>query len=313
MAGFLQLLGRHSAILLAISLAFGLLMPGIAGLFRPLLTPSVFVMLAFAMTRVDLSATKSHIRKPGMLLATLFWINIVLPVCFGLAVWIIGEEKLGLGLALAIVLIGAAPPIISSPAMSYLLALNGALSLTFLLLSTALTPLITPAMTGLFIEGEMPLSPLDLAERLAYLIGGSFVVAFILRRFMGLERIQKSQGVFDGLNVFLMIIFAIALMDGIGAKFLEDPLKLLGFIVLAFAFAFGMFALTTAVFWRHDRTFATTIGYSASFRNIALAVGALGIAVPDDTWTMFAMIQFPIYICPLLLKPICRHLLADRS
>ncbi len=312
MTGILELLGRHGATLLIASLVFGLLLPEVADLFRPLLTPSVFAMLAFAMTRVDLSEAKSHIRKPGMLLATLFWINIVLPICLGLAVWTIGEDTLGLGLALAIVLIGAAPPIISSPALSYLLGLNGALSLTFLLLSTTLTPLITPGMTGLWIEGDMPLSPLVLAERLAILIGGSFIVAFALRRVIGLKRIQKSPGVFDGLNVVLMIIFAIALMDGIGAIFLQDPMRFLGFIALAFTLAFGMFAITTAVFWRHDRTFATTVGYSCGFRNIALAVGALGVAVPDDTWTMFAVVQFPIYICPLLLRPVCRKLLAGQ-
>ena len=45
------------------------------------------------------------------------------------------------------------------------------------------------------------------------------------------------------------------------------------------------------------------LGFSAGGRNIALVIGALGASVPEDTWLFFAVLQFPIYCLPAVLKP----------
>ena len=107
-----------------------------------------------------------------------------------------------------------------------------------------------------------------------------------------------------------MGIFAIALMDGIGARLLADPLYALGFIAFVMALSLVSIAATTALIWAAGRSFASTIGFSAGGRNIALAIGALGAGVPEDTWLFFAVLQFPIYCLPGMLKPVYDRLLA---
>ena len=49
------------------------------------------------------------------------------------------------------------------------------------------------------------------------------------------------------------------------------------------------------------------IGLLAAFRNIGLVMAALGASLPDMAWFYFAMVQFPIYLLPLLLKPLARR------
>ncbi len=307
---FIEMLGRRGAGMLAAGLATGLLVPPLSELMRPLLTPAVFALLAVAITRVNLGELRMLLRRPVLLGLSLLWMLLAIPIIAGLVVTWIGEARLGTGLTLAIILISCAPPLVSAPALCDLLKLNGSLSLTLLLISTALTPLVTPLMTGFWVSGDMPLSPLDLGQRLFVLVGGASALAFAVRRWLGPPGVERNQPVFDGLNVLFLIIFAIALMDGIANRLIEEPVRFAGLAALSFSLALGMMAATTVLFWRTEPQRALSIGYTTGFRNIALAVGALGAAAPDDTWLMFAVGQFPIYLGPLILKPVCRRLLA---
>lgn len=168
-------------------------------------------------------------------------------------------------------------------------------------------------MVHLWMGPDFAISPVDLGLRLTLLIGGSWLVAFAVRRYFGRPGIERNQGVFDGLNVVLLVIFAIGLMSGIGARFLAEPGHFLMLVAIIFTVTLGMGAATAALFWRMGPKLAGTIGYATGYRNIALAIGALGGAVPADTWTMFAVIQFPIYLSPMMLKPLCKWLLPKQG
>jgi hypothetical protein len=49
-----------------------------------------------------------------------------------------------------------------------------------------------------------------------------------------------------------------------------------------------------------------------SQRNMGLMVAATDGILPGTTWLYFALSQFPIYLSPLLLKPIVERLIAQR-
>ena len=68
-------------------------------------------------------------------------------------------------------------------------------------------------------------------------------------------------------------------------------------------------ALSTLLFWWSGRVLASTVGFSNGNRNMALVLGALAGNVPEHTWLFFAVAQFPIYITPMLLKPVYARLL----
>lgn len=312
MVALLEALGRRGAPILAAGVFIGLALPDLAAFMRPALTPAVFLLMALAMTRVRTDQVRHHLARSKLLIAALIWVAVVLPALIGLTLLGIGPNRVGIDLTLGIVLLTSAPPIFSAPAIMYLLGLDGALSLALMLIATSLTPLIAPAAVELFAGPGIPLSPYVLFRNLALLVGGAYIFAIVARRIMGPAKLEASQGIFDGLNVTLMLIFAIALMDGIGARFIAEPVRFLSFVALVTGIVAIMMAVTMALFWRTGAKTALTIGYSAAFCNMALAVGAVGGAVPDDTWTLFAVNQFPIYFSPMILGPICRRLL-DRT
>ncbi len=305
-------LGAHGTRILPISLFVGLAWADLAALLRPALTPMVFIMLTMLIVRVDLQKARQHASRPALPLLGLIWAIVAMPLLFGLGISLAGS-MLSAGLALALVFWASAPPLFSTPALAYLLRLDPALALGFLLVAVAAHPIVTPFFTALLTDGAATISAAELAWRLALLVFGAILIAAGIRRWAGYKRVSDFSTSFDGLNVICMVIFAIALMDGIGARLLADPIYALGFIAFVMALSLLSIAVTTALFWRAGRSFASTIGFSAGGRNIALAIGALGANVPEDTWLFFALFQFPIYCLPAMLKPVYDKLLCENE
>jgi len=311
----LNWLAARGTLLLPISLLLGLFWPDLAALLRPLLAPTVAFMLAVLMTRVDADAALAHIKNPLVPILGLIWACVVIPVLFAGALWLL-DVAMGVsfsaGIVLALFFWASSPPIFSSAPLSYIMRLDGALSLGFLLAAIFIHPIVTPFFTAAFTSGAVSLSPVVLSWRLAVLIGGAAICALAARKWLGPKRLRELGPAMDGLNVLSMIIFAIAIMDGIGARLLENPVfaaSLMGFV---FVLALLVHVITTALFWRNGKKLALTLGFSSCGRNIAMAIGALGTTVPPDTWLFFAIIQFPIYCLPAFLKPIYDRILPHR-
>ena len=47
-------------------------------------------------------------------------------------------------------------------------------------------------------------------------------------------------------------------------------------------------------------------------RNIGLMMAATGFGVPELAWLYFAVAQFPIYLLPVVLKPLVRRFIGSR-
>jgi BASS family bile acid:Na+ symporter len=125
---------------------------------------------------------------------------------------------------------------------------------------------------------------------------------------MGRERRVAAGGLFDGLNVIIMLVFAIALMAGIPDRVMAQPGYALALIVLATAIHLLLNLASFVLFRMTGMQRALTLGYTHAGRNIAVVMGVLGSAAPPDAWLFFAMLQFPIYCLPMLLKPLYRKL-----
>ncbi|MGI9415051.1 MAG: sodium:proton symporter [Hyphomicrobiales bacterium] len=306
MARILTWLGAQGTVVLAGCIFIGLALPGLADFVRPAFPVAVFSLLAIAMIRADVSAARAQLRRPLTGLAALIMMMAVTPLAIAAGFQVFEPTP---AIALAMVFWATAPTTVSSPAMCYLLGLDGTFSLALLLAAMIAAPFVVPALTELLTDTELAVSTGALAVRLAILIGGAALVAYFVRRALGPERRGTAAPVFDGLNMVFMILFAVASMDGVTHAFIADPLFVLGLIALTFGLNVGFLALSTALFWWSGRRIASTIGFSNGNRNMALVLGALAGNVPDHTWLFFAVAQFPIYITPLLLKPVYVRLL----
>ncbi len=298
--------GRHGTAALAVSIFIGMALPALSAVFRPYLSLAVFALLTLAFLRVDQKAIRMRLRRPALLLAALFWMMLGAPLLTLFVLGFIDTSTLGPDVLLALFIATAAPPVMAAPAFIYLLGLDGTLSLALSVAALVVTPLTAPFIGKLMLGPSLPLSVGGLAVQLSLLLAGAFLVSALFRKLAGQERLSRGTHHISGLNVLLLLFFAIAAMDGVAASFAAKPLFTLGLTALTFCLAIFQIGLTLAIFAPATREDAYAIAHTCGTRNMGLMVAAFGGTLPEFTWLWFAVGQFPIYILPMMLKPFVR-------
>jgi len=305
-------LGRQGTWAVAALLFLGIAVPPIDALLKPFVTEAIFVLLCVAFLRADPMALRTYLGGPGIILAAAGWTTIVIPA-------LLGATFLGLGLAerspdllLALMLQVVASPMMAAPAFAALMGLDSHLVLATLVVGSALIPVTAPLLALAFIGPALALSPLLLGLKLFAILAGSALVALTLRGIVGLTAITRYKDEIDGVNILVVFVFVAAVMEHVAARFIARPLAMMGLGALAFLVYFAVLGLTVIVFAAAGRERAFALGLMASQRNMGLMLAATGGALPDVAWLYFALCQFPIYLSPLLLKPLVRRLVRGR-
>jgi predicted Na+-dependent transporter len=306
MSGILHWAGRHGTLILPLGVVVGLAAQPLADILRPLLAPVVFLMLTFVFIRLDVLAAVAQVRRPKVVPLAIVLAVMVMPVLTAVFLMLFPQSP---GLTAALILYTSAPPNFASAALAFILGLDGALAVALILGGLIVHPVLTPLFTELVTGGAVLVPGSEIALRLALLIGGAAVAAIVGRRLIGEARRRDAGLAIDGVNVVLMLVFVIGLMDGIPAQIVARPAHALGLTVLVFAIHILLNLFTALLFWRTGTRTAATIGFCSGGRNMAPAMAVLGTAVPAETWLFFAVLQFPIYLLPMVLKPLYRRLL----
>jgi BASS family bile acid:Na+ symporter len=308
LASILALLGRYGTQGFALSIFLGLALPQFSAAARPLLPITIFCFTTVVFMRADLTVIAELIRRPMKLIVTCLWLLFAPTLLIAAALVPLGREALDPGLLLGIAIMGAAPPIMSSPAVAIIYGFEPSLIIAGVIVTAIASPLVAPFLVGLLAGATVPLDQLALTWRLVMFIGGGMVVAFVLRRRLGAERIRELKPNLDGFGVLMYFAFAIAAMDGVTKAAMERP----GQVTLFLAVAFLVSAVGLASAWLALRRFPASerfmIGYGTGQRNMGLLVAALGAGVPSTTYLYFALAQFPIYLLPWLLRGIAARI-----
>jgi BASS family bile acid:Na+ symporter len=250
--------------------------------------------------RIDSQAVIAALRRPSLSVLLPAIIMVACPLLVGVA-----GHALGLApeLALAIVLAVSAPPSSGTAAVARMLGLDGAVPLVVTVLSMVLAPVTVPLLAGWF--GGLEISALELALRLALLIGSAEGVAFLLRRHAA-PMLAAHGGVVDGVIVAALLVFAVATMAGIRAQIAADLQAAMLCLVLAFACNIALQVAGAALL---PGTFGQrlTVGLILGNRNVGLVWSALGAAASPRMALYFAATQLPIYILPRLIETLIRR------
>jgi hypothetical protein len=311
-AAVLAWLGRQGTRAVAASIFLGLAAPPLAALFKPYVPEAIFALLLLAFLRVDSRMLRGYAMRPGLVLAATAWMMLVTPALLGGIFLALGLGQLAPGLFLALVLQASSAPLTAAPAFVALLGLDAALTLATLTLCMVATPLTAPLFAHLFAGDVLKISATALALKLCVLLAGAALAAALVRRLAGAAWVEAQREKIDGLNVIVLFVFAVAIMDGIAARFLSDPLLVVGFIALAFMLTFVLLGSTALVFAAAGRDRAFALGLTAANRNLGLMLAATGAALPDATWLYFGLAQFPIYLAPQILVPLARRVARSR-
>ena len=314
MISLLKFLSRHAMAAMAAGVFIGLLAPPLAKLLAPLLAPSVWALLVISLLRTEGAAAMAHLRRPGRVAGLLVWCLAATPaITWGL----VSLTGLPGGLAAAMVLAAGSSPLISTPALGILLGLDGAFILTLLIPATLLIPLTLPGIALALLGFEVDVSAGELMVRLAALVGTSMLAAWALRRGLGAQRVRAVGAELDGASVLILIVFAIAIMDGLTARLLAEPGYVLFVTALTFAAYAGLMALTVLglaiIQPQWGRRLILSAGFTAGCRNLAVILAVLPAGADPDLFLYFAVGQFPIYLMPAILKPLVLRLLKNET
>ena len=300
----LERLAGGATPVLAAGVFVGIAWPSLAHLLRPALVPIVFAVMALAFLRLEWGAVRDYGRRPGLGIAVLAWLLLACPVLVAGTIRLLDPPP---ALGIALTLAPMTTPIFASVAIAMLIGLDAPLAVVALALSTILVPLILP-WTALALLGlDLSIDIAALMLRLAVLLGGAAAAAFVLRRLAGNARIARNAMKIDGLAVLCFVVFAIAVMDGVGAALIDRPRFILLSIAAAFALNVALQILGTLCFSWLPRRQAMTIGFLSGNRNLALLLAALADKAEFDVLVFFALGQIPIYVLPALLAPIYRR------
>lgn len=305
-ASFLSFLNRHARPILASGIFAGLALPDLASILRPLMETAVVGSLSLSLLRIDWSAVVQWGRRPLRAAVALGWILLLAPALTLAVVSLLGLPP---GLSIALVFAAAAPPVTASPAFALLLGLDAALALVLLVAGTALLPLTMTAVAFWLLDLELAAGPGPFLMRVGIYIVLPFVISGVVRRIISPARLDARAAEINGLIVLALVIFAVAIMDGVTARLLADPWTVASFVAAAFLLNMVLQAIGAGAFFWLGWHRALTMGLSSGYRNMAIMlVLTAGMAGPD-MWLYVAAAQFPIYVMPMLTNPIYRRLL----
>lgn len=306
----LVLLGRFAPQAMALGVFIGLLVPWLTDLLRPLLSTAVWLLLVLSLLRIDVDAVIAQLKRPILPISVTLWMLIATPIIMA---GILTFFDFRPGVEAAMILSAASSPLFSAPVLGVMFGLRGALLLLVLVAGTLLVPITLP-LAALFLLGfDMGTDPFELLVRMSALVTSAVITAFVVKHMAGKKALAKYAYVMDGWAVVLLIVFAIAIMQGLTARIIDAPLDTLVVTALSFATYGGLMILSVLCFLivapKIGRQGLVSVGFISGTRNLAIILAVLPPNVDPDILLFFAVGQFPIYIMPLVLRPVIHRLL----
>lgn len=299
MIAILTWLGRHGSPMLALGVFLGLLFPPLAGLLQPLLIPGIVGPFLIALIRLDWQRLASHLQQPRITILALIWILIVTPFLIDA---LLSTLPLAPALHANLVLMAAASPLMASASLALIIGLDASLAVVLTFLATALVPFTLPPIALSLLGVDIDISIGELMLRLGLLIGGCFAFAWLIRRFLPPGFADRHAAPLDGLAIIGLLVFAIAIMDGVTALLLDNPEVILVTTLAVCGLNITLQVLSSLVFaWRGLGT-ALSIGLCCGNRNLGILLAATADRATSDFLIVIALAQLPIYILPMLQR-----------
>lgn len=308
----LAFVGRHATAFMAGGVLLGLAVPPLARLAAPLLLPTLLIPLTLALVRLDWSAIAAWRHRTGTAAWLVLWLLGVSPVL----VWLVTRALATIGLppplAVALVLMAASSPIVSSVAIALIVGLDATLAIVAVLLATALVPFTLPPLAAALAGVELEIGPAEFMLRLLLLVGGAFGLAALVRRLVPAGTLARHRELLDGLTVLNLVVFGLAIMDGVTVYALARP----GYVLVALAAAYGFNLLLQGAgylaFRRLGPRGALTAALVSGNCNMGLVLVALQGRASFEVTVFFALAQIPMYTLPALLVGVYRRVLGAR-
>ena len=297
---------RHGSILLAVGIFAGLLFPPLAHAMVWFITPNVVLLVTMVLLRVDVAAAIYHLKRPLRLIAIVGFYLVVVPLITAVVVKAIPLDP---GIRAAVIIFSTGAAATSGAAFARLVGLDPELTLIATLAGIFVVPLTGPPLSDWLAGVDLHMSVGAFMLRLALVVGAPLLISVAIRMFVGRERLEPMGPALDGLLVWLVVLYGFAVMDGLQARLLADPLWMAQATAAAFVSNFGLNLLTTLVFLGLGLRSAASAGLMSGNRNMALYLAVLPSTADPRIAMFFGIAQIPLFLSPFLLRPIYRRVL----
>lgn len=284
--------------LLALSIFLGVLFPALAGLARPLLMPTIFLLFTFAILQVPFRDAASVARRERSVWIILLWQLIVLPLVVAVIAYPLLKDQ---WYVFAVVSM-CTSSITATTALARILGLNDALALVVCLCGTLFMPLPLFLFLNYLGISEVQIDWWVYLNRILVFIVSPFVLVYMLRRIMTPHMDEHLRNSMPVWVLTLLMVFGLSVMDGVQALLLSDPLLLGSYVLLAFTLSVGVQVLTVFALRFLGVCNARTASLLCAYRNMGLVVAIAGGSLGDHFLIYVGVWQLPMYILPLLLQ-----------
>lgn len=294
----LQAAARHGRLLLVVGLICGLVLQDLAQAMRPWLPALVAGLIFLAAFRIGHRQALTSLAGLPRLAATVLVLQVGVPVAVAVAFLFVGLA--GTPLAIALVLMTAAPSVAGSPNLTVMAGGDPAPALRLVIAGTAVLPLtVIPVFLVAPVLGDSA-GLVFVSLRLVAIIASAAALAFWLRaRCLPAPGPEAIRAV-DGASAILMAVMVIGLMSAAGPALATEPVRFLKWLGVVFAANFGL--QLAAGLLLHGRADRTPLSIVAGNRNIALFLIALPPEITSPILLFIGCYQMPMYLTPLLMR-----------
>lgn len=290
-----------SSVLIAASMAVGLLFPALSAALFPHFLAALFCLVVFSLNSQPVRPTKVLVTPDKFTGLMIMWQMLGLPLIVSIIALAAGASTLLISILLAVTTAGS---VFASPALVQMVGLNHQMAMRGMILSTCVMPV------SLLVFGELNgVLPPDLSFRayglhIVVLIIIPLLMSFALfmvKPFMPLPAQRGMGRSMHWLSTLSLMVFCCGIM----AKMHRDESAtedLLFYGMLATTLAVTMYALTVAVFYGFGPDKALTAGMLAANRNVALSFALISSVFPPEVMTFVAVSQFPIFLAPVIAR-----------
>jgi BASS family bile acid:Na+ symporter len=207
---------------------------------------------------------------------------------------------------IAIILMTGSAPLMSTPSLTLLMGLDDTIAMLVMIAGTALAPFTLPFIALHLLGLDLGIDPVTWSLRLSLFVGSAVGAALILQKILQPVRIARAKEALDLAIVFLLVLFAIAIMDGVADRLMAETSFVIGVTGIAFGAYLLLLGLSSLVGRAFGARSGASIGFICANRNVGIILAVLPAGSHPDIFLFFAIWQMPMYIMPSLLAPFYR-------
>ncbi len=291
--------GRHGRLVLILGLLAGIALPDLALAMKPWLGEMVALLLFISALRIGPAAAAGKLADLRKTLGLVAVLQLALPLFLAAAFLVFGFSG---SLAVALVLMVAAPSIVGSPNLTLMTGNDPAPALRLLIAGTALMPLTVVPVFWLSPAFGTINAVVAAAAKLLVIIAIAGGLAFVIRHRWFRDPTSRSLDAVDGLSAIMLAVVVIGLMAAVGPALREEPLRLAGMLGTVFVANFALQFIAWFVL-AGAKSAGERVSWSivSGNRNMGLFLAALPVTVTDPILLFIGCYQIPMFLTPLML------------